>query len=376
MQRQLAGGLSVVWCCCVALPGAVAAQATRSFDSAGIHVVANGPVVSAGVRFRLAATPVAVIGGIRDDPADELNERVSYPSAVRLSTDRVLVPNGTDLRIYSNAGKLIRTMGRAGAGPGEFRELQGACLFGGDSILVWDVGNRRVSVWTPDGRLAREYPSGGAFVHGGSCLANGSVVADGPHVPSDRDDVPLTDYLILSPTGVASAHLGALPATMYGGIMREAKVAIRAGRVYFGDEITFGARVFDRAGHQIGIIRTDDRLLPVTDASLNAHPMMCTPDRRTGECTPVPTRATTWPAYYDMHVDGAGRLWEKLNAGDDSAWVAFDSTGRLIGTLVLPPPAKDAHPRVVGFGNDEVVIADLDPDGARRIRFFRLLPVD
>lgn len=376
MRRQLARSLSVVCCWCVALPWAAPAQATRSYDSAGIHVVANGPVASAVARFKLAATPEAIIGGIRDDPANELNERVSYPSAVRLSADQVLVPNGTDLRIYTNAGTLVRTMGRTGSGPGEFRQLQAVCLFGGDSILAWDVGNRRVSVWTPDGRLAREYPSPGAFVHGGSCLANGSVVADGPHVPSDRDDVPLSDYLVLSPAGVVTVHLGALPATMYGGIMREATIAIHAGRIYFGDEITFGARIFDRAGHLIGIIRTNDRLLPVTEASLNAHPMMCTPDRSTGKCTPVPTRATTWPAYYAMYVDGAGRLWEKLNAGIDSAWVAFDSTGRLVGTLVLPPPAKDAHPRVVGFGNGDVVIADFDPDGARRIQFYRLLPVD
>lgn len=49
-----------------------------------------------------------------------------------------------ELRRYDRDGKLRRHIGRVGAGPGEFRHVNGLALLPGDEIALWDPGNQRV----------------------------------------------------------------------------------------------------------------------------------------------------------------------------------------------------------------------------------------
>ena len=63
----------------------------------------------------------------------------------------VLDAQAQHLRIFSADGMHLRTIGRAGSGPGEFGLGAGPVLIGpGDSIYVPDVSNQRLNKFTPE----------------------------------------------------------------------------------------------------------------------------------------------------------------------------------------------------------------------------------
>ncbi|HLM69738.1 MAG TPA: 6-bladed beta-propeller, partial [Longimicrobium sp.] len=47
-------------------------------------------------------------------------------------------------------GSLVRTLGKRGDGPGEFRAIRGVQILSGDSLLVYDPTSARVTVYAAD----------------------------------------------------------------------------------------------------------------------------------------------------------------------------------------------------------------------------------
>jgi hypothetical protein len=136
------------------------APATRS--ALALLAGALGPV--ARIRAQSApiwtvnATPVTAIGLV-DGPADQ--ELAGVSGARRLRDGRVVIANGKplELRIYDAHGTLLRRIGRTGDGPGEFRGRLDLLPVGGDSLLVYDQGSQRVSLFGLDGKLWHEWPA-------------------------------------------------------------------------------------------------------------------------------------------------------------------------------------------------------------------------
>lgn len=363
-------------------PLAIFAQAPTIRDSAGVRIVESPAVANVPIRFRLADKPDIVIGGLRDNPDDELDATFGYPFALPLTGNRVLVADRDHFTVFDATGKLVARLGRPGAGPGEFRLPQSGCRFHGDSLLLWDANNRRVSIWSPSGKLVREYnPPGFAF--GASCLSDGSILVAGTRMPSSREDIPMATNTVVASNGDVRGTTDALPSTFYSGsITRETEAGGYGNRFFLGDQIELGVRVLDRLGKLVEVWRTKDAAEVVTDASLKAHPMTC---HRAGpareDCVPMPTKIKTWPAYYAFLVGDDGRLWFRLSGGwlyggaRNTLWVGFDSTGRVIGRLIVPQGAERANKRIVHFGKDEVLLADYDENGARRMSVYKIVTV-
>ncbi len=59
-----------------------------------------------------------------------------------------------DVKVYSSNGQLARTVGRAGAGPGEFRQVGGVEVIH-DSMYVYDFDSKRITVFDGDGVARR-----------------------------------------------------------------------------------------------------------------------------------------------------------------------------------------------------------------------------
>lgn len=77
-----------------------------------------------------------------------------------LSTGHLLVADrDMTLREFDLHSAVIRHFGRAGAGPGEFRQLTWAVPIRGDSIAVYDGELHRVSVFSHEGNHARSVPT-------------------------------------------------------------------------------------------------------------------------------------------------------------------------------------------------------------------------
>lgn len=73
------------------------------------------------------------------------------------------------LRKYDVNGKYVKTFGRKGQGPGEYLSGGGLGILPDGRVLLWDTGNWRINVYSPNGELLTHYstPSG---MGGGSTL--------------------------------------------------------------------------------------------------------------------------------------------------------------------------------------------------------------
>ena len=66
------------------------------------------------------------------------------------------------LRKYDVNGKYVKTFGRKGQGPGEYLSGGGLGILPDGRVLLWDTGNWRINVYSPNGVLLTHYstPSG------------------------------------------------------------------------------------------------------------------------------------------------------------------------------------------------------------------------
>jgi hypothetical protein len=140
--------------------------------------------------------------------------------------------------VYDSAGAFLQTLGREGQGPGEYRSLRAIRVSEGDTIHVFDRGNQRWTVLSPELEVvdARrlEAPVGASVVRTGSdWVVNSSVVTEerigfplhrlradggiaesfGSETPAHRADAPMLGLRALAPAG--EGLVWAAPATEY-----------------------------------------------------------------------------------------------------------------------------------------------------------------
>jgi hypothetical protein len=104
----------------------------------------------AGARRKLALTSSTLL---HDDSATLLVK----PEWISESPGgRIVITDISDrnVKVYDDHGTVVRVVGRAGRGPGEFAGLMTAQSYG-DSIVAYDFDGGRLSVFGPDGHLAR-----------------------------------------------------------------------------------------------------------------------------------------------------------------------------------------------------------------------------
>lgn len=122
-------------------------------DSAGIRIVEQMAVRDVGAGLRVATPPIAVIGS---DPGGPLFENVTT-GALLESGEFVVGDTGANTGyLFSAAGELLRVVGGPGEGPGEFGRLESVLPLGGDTVLIQDTGNHRVSLFA-GGELVRDW---------------------------------------------------------------------------------------------------------------------------------------------------------------------------------------------------------------------------
>lgn len=118
------------------------------------------PALAAQQPRDITPTPSTDFGGamLDSDPAAELLE---VRDVMRLDDGRFVVVNGkpSEVRLYDQRGRLVRRISRSGSGPGEYRGQVRILPWPGDTIRLWASGTRRWMLFTPAGRLVREWPT-------------------------------------------------------------------------------------------------------------------------------------------------------------------------------------------------------------------------
>ena len=145
--------------------------------------------------WEASTSPDVVIGREADRDSVLLFD---VQAAVTLSTGAIAVANGGshEIRYYDPDGGFMRATGRRGDGPGEFRSLRYLARLPEDSVLAFDRGHQRVSVFDPDGR----------FVVSWSTVANGAPPGQDVVGVTRSGDVVMRGFVGGDPQAVGS-HL-------------------------------------------------------------------------------------------------------------------------------------------------------------------------
>jgi hypothetical protein len=409
----VAGGILSMAC-----GGGSAAGTAATRDSAGITIVENsGPAWTAANGWRVIDSPSVDIGGRTGEAAYEFDQ-VTGP--LRLSDGRIAVGNGgsKEIRFYDAKGVHQRSSGREGNGPGEYTNVTGIWLGPGDSVAVFDVFVRRVTVlddtgavgrsvslgeagtaFMPvDGRLAFAIPQ--AWLGDGSFVAQAQVFAVGQaRAGVYRDSISLLRY---GPDGAVRDTLGRYPGiemeqmTLKMGersfpapqpipLGRQTVTAAGAGRFYVGRNDGWEIEVRGMDGSLQQLVRTAFTPASITPAEVAEHRKQTVeqmeavpqirnlPDALKKQFTARIEQVKypdTYPVFAAFLLDPEGNLWaQEVTPPSQKAqrYAVIDSTGRFLGRVTMPVDF-----RVTQIGSDAVYGVWKDADDLERIRAYPL----
>ena len=371
-------------------------------DSAGVRIVESSvPVWRSGRGWQLDSS--IITAGRADAPPVEQLHRVT--GAIRLSDGTLVIANGGSRQLlrYDAHANFLGASGGEGEGPGEFRALSWVGRMRGDSIVTWDRGLNRITVFAPTGAYARDFrptltenPMSlelkGALSNGRFLLARGAsfISAVGKEGVQRQ---PITGWVIDS-TGVERSSIGPLPgeavflkpatsppgATIRMPVLLGASTffAAREDAVHVVDTDAFAVRTYRPDGTLVAIARrpfTRPAVQPADiaaaiDAALEGLPPVkeIRDGMRAGfEDVPPPELL---PAIAALRVDDDGDIWVRVGASPsakDATWTVFDPRGRWLGDVALP-----ASLDILEVGDDYIVTLDRDDLDVERVRVFGL----
>ena len=400
----LAGACAVLSMVASACGGGGAGGGAAVRDSAGIRIVQNdAPVWQEGQGWTVADEPAVDIGVVEGEAAYQLAQVMGV---ARLSDGRIVVADGQSgqLRFFSAEGKHLRSVGRKGGGPGEFQLMQWLGVAPGDSVLVWDGRASRLSVFAPDGTLARAFTPAGLrmFPHVEAVMGGALLMTPGmdPMRMGERPEGEFRDttvWMRVPLAGAAPREVSRRPG--------EEMFMSKVGGMTMADQVVFG-RGLHVAGAPDGfyagfsdafqvehrgpdgalrrIIRRPHQPRRVTEADLEAYharqagmQMVGLPPEMAAQAREmqrtqrerIPHRATL-PAFSQLLVDAAGNLWARDPrplVDQPHRWSVFDPEGRWLGTVQTP-----ADLQVRQIGTDWILGTAQDELDVEHVRLYRI----
>lgn len=372
-------------------------------DSAGVQIIENRTPLWPNGGEWLVETEPALIIGIED--GGEEYEFQAIVDAERMDDGSIVVADAiaAELRVFDAAGRFVRTIGRQGEGPGEFRNL-GAVWQYHDSIAAWDRSLRRLTLFDALGNVGRVVtlalsPADGLLPEVMGILSDGTIVARATSVitPAVGEGVHRArgEVILYSPEGELGMMLTALAGEEWVGVPgddgvvlsvrpfhRNGYVNVHSDRIHVGDSDQFDIREYrsDGAlGQRIRLIAPD---VPLTAEDADAHIQATLAaeqhDERRRILRTMLERAPfpeTYPAFAGFAADDEGQLWvaESPKAGsNERTWLVFDPSGRWLGRVAMPPRV-----RVLRVGAGRLLVRHVDELGVQTIRDYRILrPTD
>lgn len=317
------------------------------------------PLESAAT-WSVDSVPILSIGSPKGDTTAPIGVAVA---AYAVNDSEVVVADRGyySLRYFDHSGRLMRTVGRRGDGPGEF-EYQAWAFRCGDSLFVQDIGHMEMMVFGLDGGFARTYrPTGPSprfdLPYKMACGPDQTFLNNGwdtVRVEKTSRVRGSTPYWLSDATGVVTRVLGSWPgserlASPRGSrpfpLGKEPVMAVGRTRAYIGTADSFAIMVFDLDGNPLPAIAEPRAELATTPADIDRYKLLDTlgksDDYRQREIREWKTFQfpPTVPAYTAMVVDRADNLWVRAfprSTANVVRWLIFDDSGKRIGSLDLP----------------------------------------
>lgn len=382
-------------------------------DSAGVRIVENhdGSRTADG-PWRAAPEAEVEIG-----PGALGGDRILFEvkGVVRLSDGRLVVANGgsAELLWFDSLGAFLRSTGRRGEGPGEFKSIVRLHRCAADTLLVSEW--LRVSQFDPQGRFVDSRrlvlgteDEGGISLHGPAEDCSAVLVAGSPTSPPPLKRIHAVPATLFwwNPTTDARDTVASVVRHHVFGMERDGRTlpfvvpwserthwTVVGDRLYLGSTHRAEFRAFDRRGRLRSILRYRTGPRPVTEADRRTYRerreelIAANPSFR--ESFRVPRLSDfplsdERPAHSGLLGDDQDRLWVRGHprslggwpylvtwdrTAEPEVWTVFDADGRWVGSLEMPPGFElmsARHARALGILRDA-----LDRES---VRVYRIVP--
>lgn len=332
-------------------------------------------------------------------PTHDNGTLLSVAGLTRLKDGTIVVAdNGAfNLKFYAADGRLLRVVGREGAGPNEYRTpgVLGTC--GGELIHVYDGALARITVLDQSGRLVSTWRIGTtkenlqppmevicgqgptAVLLGWSPDLEGQITKPMPH----RGQIQL-NLRVMKSDG-QTTQLGLIQGpdrqrwmTSDGPrpLGKMTYVAIGNDRLFVGTGDSSAIDVLSLSGKKLSSIRLPYRRIRIDDDYLRDfvdRVIELNPNRSPAE---LKRRYADieFPEFFPTHgpivVDSEGHLWVeryRLPGETASRWTIFDRRGVAIGAVDLPDRF-----RLLEAATEDVVGTWEDGDGVLHVRAYKL----
>lgn len=370
-------------------------------DSADVTVVEN-TTTDSGWSGRRPWTAVVDLTIGADSGGEAFQFGRIGDLAVTASGDIVVIDQlAGQIRVFDRNGAFLRTIGRPGRGPGELSRSANAVIpIAGDSLLVPDPDERRITVFAPDGSVGRVIlippqprsqswavrPDGG-FLLRGLTISRGesgftfwdallSLSADG----ATTDTLLVFDYAKSDLGGPGRLRMPLIVNSPSWARLSDGRIAWTAldrGYVMVHDS---SGRPVAKISHAMWTARPvapDDKSAMVE--LLRAKLRMIGGDASFADSPQVEAPAH-FPAITAVKTGPGGTIWVQrmgsietidpmaVNAPDraeffgGTAWDVLDAEGRFIGAIELPKRF-----RIFRMVDDAIYGAARDDDGVERV---------
>jgi hypothetical protein len=383
---------------CSACSAETSSSSFQVIDSAGVRIAASSKPRLGHGAWRIDSVPIVDIGG---DDSDTTLSITEIAGAILLADGGFVIADAGDrvIRFFDSRGVKQRTVGRKGAGPGEYEELYRLRLTG-DSIAAFDSELQRVTLLSAAGDYGRAFTMTGASVGArveGRWPDGSFLFTDASGVRSDMPIHALRDTvgaLRVRSDGTFESKLGKWPG-------RET-VAVTTPRFVSSIESPYGKRSTIRLCQQGFLVGTADAAqLDGYDSNgqLKSH-IRWSAERATvagdeldawrgmyrdrlrgaptefvdafGKAIDIVTFPSVRPAYRTFHVSADGSLWVERVAkwSTDpvpSTWDVFDANGEWLTSIALPVGEE-----LLDVRDDRVLMSWEDEDGVPHVRINRI----
>jgi hypothetical protein len=365
----------------------------------------RAPDAAASAAWTLGE-PQLTVGVLEGDPRYEFQDVIS---AWRDGRGRLVAVDRSEpaVRVFGPDGDHLSGFAQRGQGPGEIAMPWAGFPYPGDSIAVFDLANRRISIFDAEGRFGRSVTVAVSFtprpgtIPSQSCCQVTGVLGDGSFLVHPPDEIPNqpgpprhADFTLLrlARDGSAIDTLGTFPSRSFTydparpNNIRSVQASVPFLYTPLGDRVVGGnGESAELAAVGPDGLRTDPLRLsldpePFTGATMaRIEEAFREEQARRPEVFEGPVELYVGgdhpehvPLFTRLMADEAGRLWAQEWAPPFSrtphVWNVFDGDGLQLAHIELP-----AGSRPVWIGSDEVLLVVRDELGVERLELAPIL---
>lgn len=308
----------------------------------------------------------------------------------------VVGDNGAqNVKWFAANGTHLRSFGRDGDGPGEFRlvNLIGTC--GSDSVFVLDGANRRLSMLSLDGKF---YGMRALYTDAVDKRAPSAIKCGGNRrfalLGQPRGSMPAGDLPFRSEVAVRIQSVDGVQITDAGVVSgsdrqrfgnsagprplgKKSLVAIGSGWLYVGTGDSNLIQVFTLSGKPAAKIQLPFERRPISKREIDEYiKNVARLNLKLSESTVRSMYAPLkYPDFFPTHgellVDNLNNFWVeeyRLPGQTASRWIVFDAMHQAVAEARLPNDF-----RLIEVGRDYVLGVWSDEDNVKHVRMYRLI---